>query len=329
MTVTIADVARKAGVSTATVSRIVNNLSGYSDTTKLKVQSAIDELGYKPNAVARGLASSKTATIGVLLPILSSRYSSQLIHGIETEAHKRGYSVIICNTDRNGERTLEYLRILSEKRVEGIIFASEWVTEEYGNYMKNLSIPVVLVSTFSNQFDFPYVRVDDKQASYTAVKYLLDRGHREIGMISGTRDDKIAGVTRLEGYREALSDYGLEFREDYVSYGDFHFESGIDGMRTLWSCALPLTAVFTASDEMALGALTYLHEKGVSVPGDLSIMGYDDTLDAVMAFPALTTLHQPVEEMGNKAVDILLSKNHSDSIIMRHSVTERKSVMDL
>ena len=329
MTITIADVARKAGVSTATVSRIVNNLSGYSENTKLKVQSAIDELGYKPNAVARGLASSKTDTIGVLLPILSSRYSSQLIHGIETEAHKRGYSVIICNTDRNGERTLEYLRILSEKRVEGIIFASEWVTEEYGTYMKSLSIPVVLVSTFSHKFDFPYVRVDDKLASYTAVEYLLDKGHRDIGMISGTPDDRIAGVNRIEGYREALSDYGLDFREDYVSYGDFHFESGIAGMRELWSRSLNLTAVFTASDEMALGALTYLHEKGVCVPGDLSIMGYDDTLDAVMAFPALTTLHQPVEEMGNKAVSILLDKNQSDSIIMRHSVTERKSVKDL
>lgn len=329
MTVKISDVARKAGVSTATVSRIINNLSGYSDATKAKVQAAIDELGYKPNAVARGLASSKTATIGVLLPILSSRYSSQLIHGIETEAHKKGYSVIICNTDRNGERTLEYLRILSEKRVEGIIFASEWITEEYGRYMKDLSIPVVLVSTYSKMFDFPYVRVDDKQASYTAVKYLLDRGHRDIGMISGTPDDRIAGIPRIEGYKDALADYGVDFREELISYGDFHFESGIAGMKVLWNRSINMTALFTASDEMALGALTFLHAEGVSIPGDISIMGYDDTLDAVMAVPALTTLHQPVEEMGSKAVNVLLSKNHSDSIIMRHSVTERNSVKEI
>ncbi|MBF9018000.1 MULTISPECIES: LacI family DNA-binding transcriptional regulator [unclassified Oceanispirochaeta] len=329
MTVKISDVAKKAGVSTATVSRIINNLSGFSDATKIKVQKAIDELGYKPNAVARGLASSKTATIGVLLPILSSRYSSQLIHGIETEAHKKGYSVIICNTDRNGERTLEYLRILSEKRVEGIIFASEWITEEYGRYMKDLTIPVVLVSTFSQSFNFPFVRVDDKQASYSATKYLLDKGHRNIGFISGTPDDRIAGIPRIEGYKEALADFGIDFREEYISYGDFHFKSGIAGMSELWNRKLDMTAVFASSDEMALGALTFLHEKGVNIPGEISVMGYDDTLDAVMAVPALSTLHQPVEEMGSKAVNVLLSKNHSDSIIMRHSITERKSVREL
>ncbi|MBI9103953.1 MAG: LacI family DNA-binding transcriptional regulator [Spirochaetales bacterium] len=329
MSAKISDVAKKAGVSTATVSRIINNLSGFSEETKIRVEEAIRELGYKPNAVARGLVSARTHTIGVLLPCLSSRYSSQLIHGIETEAHRRGYSVIICNTDRNGERTLEYLRILSEKRVEGIIFASEWVKEEYGRYMLDLSIPVVLVSTYSDHFPFPYVRVDDKQAAYTSFKYLLDKGHRKIGFISGTSDDPVAGAPRIEGYRKALAEYDQSFDEKLLVYGDFHFESGASGMEVLWNENKDLTAVFASSDEMALGALTFLHGKGVNIPGDISVMGYDDTLDAVMAVPALTTLHQPVEEMGICAMGLLLEGDDSNSIIMKHWVKERNSVREL
>ncbi len=329
MSVKISDVAKKAGVSTATVSRIINNLSGFSEETKIRVEAVIRELGYKPNAIARGLVSRRTHTIGVLLPCLSSRYSSQLIHGIETEAHRRGYSVIICNTDRNGERTLEYLRILSEKRVEGIIFASEWVKKEYGKYMLDLSIPVVLISTYSDHFPFPYVRVDDRQAAYTSCKYLLDKGHRKIGFISGNPDDPIAGTPRIEGYRKALAEYDQPFDEKLLVYGDFHFKSGIVGMEALWKYKDDITAVFASSDEMALGALTFLHGRGVKIPDEISVMGYDDTLDAVMAVPALTTLHQPVEEMGSRAMDLLLEGNDSNSIVMKHWVCERNSVREL
>ena len=326
MSVKISDVAKRAGVSTATVSRIINNLSGYSDETRLRVEKAIDELGYKPNAVARGLAGGRTHTIGVLLPSLSSRFSSQLIHGIETEAHKRGYSVIVCNTDRNGERTLEYLRILSEKRVDGILFASEWVTDEYGRALEELSIPVVLISTYSDHFDFPYVRVDDRLAAYTAVKFLLEKGHKRVGFITGRPDDPIAGAPRIEGYRKAVLEAGLDYDENLLAVGDFHFQSGAEAMKELWGRGCGMTAVFVSSDEMALGALTFLHEQGVKVPGDISVMGYDDTLDAVMAVPALTTLHQPIEEMGCRAVGLLFDRGGANSIIMRHRIEERKSV---
>lgn len=329
MSIKISDVAKRAGVSTATVSRIINNLSGFSDETKIRVEKAIKDLGYKPNAVARGLAGGRTHTIGVLLPSLSSRYSSQLIHGIETEAHKRGYSVIICNTDRNGERTLEYLRILSEKRVDGILFASEWVKEEYGAYLEELSIPIVLISTYSEKFNLPFVRVDDRQAAYSSVKYLLERGHRRIGFITGRPEDPIAGAPRIEGYKNAVEEFGLDYNEEFLVYGDFHFQSGIDGMTELWRRNLDITAVFASSDEMALGALTFLHGEGIRIPEQVSVMGYDDTLDAVMAVPSLTTLHQPIEEMGTRAVGLLFEGQHSNSIIMRHSIKERSSVSSI
>lgn len=328
MAVKISDVAKRAGVSTATVSRIINNLPGYSEKTRIKVQRAIDELGYKPNALARGLMTSRTHTIGVLMPCLSSRFSFKLLKGIEKVAHARGYSIIVCNTDRNGECTMEYLRILSEKRVDGILFISEWMERAYGEFLEGLKIPVALVATETEEFPFPSVKTDDFQASRGAVRHLIQRGHRRIGLITGRPEDKIAGLPRIRGYREALAEAGLEADEALIAYGDFHYESGIAAMDTLLDGGGGLTAVFCTSDEMALGALTALRRRGIAVPGEISVMGYDDTQDAEMAFPTLTTVHQPIEEMGERAMDLLLSRAGEESVILRYGITERDSVVD-
>ena len=327
MSKNISDVAKYAGVSTATVSRILNNLSGYSDKTKVKVEKAIEELGYKPNAMARGLVSNKTNTIGVLLPCVTGRFSSELLKGIEKIAHAKGYSVIICNTDMNGERTMSYLKTLSEKRVEGILFISEWVTDEYGKFLSSLGIPVVLVATHSPKFNFPTVRVDDFAAAYTATNYLITCGHTKIGLITGSKEDRIAGLPRIEGYKKALIDADLEVKESYIAYGDFHFESGIASMAILDARDLGLSAVFATSDEMASGAITYLHNSGRQIPEEFSVIGYDDTLDALMCYPSLTTLHQPIEEMGEYAMDLICrAVTGKNEIILDHFMVERNSV---
>ncbi|MDA3832901.1 MAG: substrate-binding domain-containing protein [Spirochaetales bacterium] len=328
--VNISDVAKHAGVSIATVSRIINNLPGYTEKTRVKVEKAIIDLGYKPNAMARGLVNNKTDTIGVLLPCVTGRFSSELLRGIEKIAHSKGYSVIICNTDMNGERTMAYLRKLSEKRVEGILFISEWLTAEYGDFLSSLGIPVVLVATRSNSYPFPSIRVDDFAAAYTSTSYLIEKGHVRIGFISGTPADRIAGKPRIDGYKKALEDAGIDIHESFIAYGDFHFESGIAAMDTLDSRGLGLTAVFSASDEMALGAMTYLHRLGRKLPEELSLIGYDDTLDAVMSYPALTTLHQPIEEMGECAMDFICrGVTGAQDIILEHYMVERDSVSDI
>ncbi len=330
MAVTISDVARHAGVSIATVSRIVNNLPGYSPETKDKVEASIVELGYKPNAMARGLVNRKTNTIGVLLPCVTGRFSSELLRGIEKIAHAKGYSVIICNTDMNGERTMSYLKTLSEKRVEGILFISEWLTDEYAVFLESLQIPVVLVATSNPASPFPSVKVDDFAAAYSATRYLIDHGHTRIGLISGTEKDPIAGRPRIEGFKRAMKDADLRCDQACIAFGDFHFESGIAAMAELDSRGLELSAVCAASDEMALGAMTYMHRMGRNLPEDLSIIGFDDTLDALMAYPALTTLHQPIELMGERAMDMLCSGTADDrQIILEHHITERDSVKDL
>ncbi|MBI9100610.1 MAG: LacI family DNA-binding transcriptional regulator, partial [Spirochaetaceae bacterium] len=206
---TIKDVARKANVSIATVSRILNNLGGYSPGTKEKVDRVIVEMNYEPNAIARGLVSKKTRTIGVLHPSMSGRFTVDLLRGIENYTHSQNYSVIICNTDHDGKRTMEYIRLLGEKQVEGIIFASEVMTEEYENALLKLDVPVILVSTISFRHNFPLIRVDNFKASYDATVHLINKGHRDIVMVAGYADSEVAGIPREKGFRKALEDNNL------------------------------------------------------------------------------------------------------------------------
>ena len=325
---TINDVAKQSGVSTATVSRIINGQSGYTEETREKVLEIIQEMGYKPNAIARGLVNKRTNTIGVLLPSLSSRLSSALLKGIENSAHQLDYSVIICDTESDGKRTIEYLDVLSEKQIDGIIITSEWLKDLYEEAIVKMKIPVVLVLTASSHLQIPYIKVDDYQASYQATEYLIGKGHKEIGMISGSKTDKLAGLPRIEGYKQALTDNSLTISENRIAYGDFAYRSGMRCMEELMKKAPEITAVFAASDEMAVGALSCAYKKGVKVPDDLSIIGYDDTQDAEMAIPPLTTIHQPIYEMGKKAVEMLLNtKGTVESVIMPHHIVERDSVI--
>jgi LacI family transcriptional regulator len=327
---TIRDVASLADVSVATVSRILNGQSGYGEETKARVVEAIERLGYTPNAFARGLQSSSLKTIGVLMPVVTDAFASLLLEGVEAEAQSRGFSVIVCNTEGNGRRTLEYLRVLSEKRVDGVIFVSEEITDEYGTALESLGVPVVLASTRSTRFPFPSVKVDDKLAAYHAVKYLIDRGHREIGLIAGTVSDPIAGTPRIEGWREALRDHGLPCGDELIAHGDFHFKSGIAAAARLVPARPSMTAIFAASDEMALGVLSFAYSSGIEVPGRLSVIGYDDTLAAEMSIPPLTTVHQPIREIGRQAASLLFEKApKATSRIMPFTITERASVRDL
>ena len=323
----MSDVAKKAGVSSATVSRIINGQSGFTVATEQKVLNIIQEMGYKPNAVARGLVNKQTHTIGVLLPSVSNRLASALLKGIENSAHRMDYSVIICNTESDGKRTIEYLDVLSEKQIDGIIITSEWLKDVYEEAITAMKIPVVLALTASSHLQIPYIKVDDFQASYEATTYLIEKGHKEIGMISGSKDDKLAGLPRIEGYKQALSDNRLAISEGRIAYGDFAYKSGIRCMEELLIRSPELTAVFAASDEMAVGAISCAYKKGVNVPGDLSIIGYDDTQDAEMAIPPLTTVHQPIYEMGERAVTMLLNTEEAvENIIMPHHIVERDSV---
>ncbi|MDR6225088.1 LacI family DNA-binding transcriptional regulator [Desmospora profundinema] len=328
---TIKDVAKKANVSTATVSRILNDLPGYSKETKEKVMKVIEELGYQPNAVARGLVSKRTQTIGVLFPDVSSMFSSEILNGIEDTAHELGSSVIVCNTDRDGKRTMKYLQLLQEKRVDGVIFTSEVLTEEYYETLMDMQVPVVLVSTASYRYPLPYVKVDDKHAAYTATEYLIQNGHTQIAMISGRKEDPIAGAPRVEGYKQALSDYGIPIHEESIVYTDgFGFQQGQESFPRIAEKLPEVTAVFAASDEMAVGAMSAAYQLGIQIPDQLSIIGYDNLKIAEMSIPPLTTVAQPLYQMGEVAAkllnEMLRTGSSVESRIMPHHIVERCTV---
>jgi len=211
---TIKDIAKKIGVSVATVSRVINNRSGYSPETRKKVLKAINKLGYYPNALARGLVGKKIKTIGVLMPSVSSMVASKILNGIEDAAHNKNYSVIICNTDNSGKRTINYLRVLREKQIDGIIVVSEILTDEYINVIKKMEVQVVLVSTITKGNNFTFIKVDDIKAAYQTTEYLINKGHKNIG------------IPRVKGYLKALEDYGLPRKKENLVYGDFSFDSG-------------------------------------------------------------------------------------------------------
>lgn len=334
MSATIKDVAEKANVSIATVSRVINNASyGYSEKTKALVLQAVEELKYQPNAVARGLVNKRTHMIAALVPDVSSMFASDVLNGVEDVANSLDHSVIVCNTDANGVRTKKYLRVLNEKRVAGIVFVSEMMKDEYYQIIESMSVPTVLVSSYSQKFQLPYVRVDDKHAAYKGTEYLISKGHSRIGMVSGPPEDPIAGRERIMGYQEALEAHGIKVEPGWlVSADSFGHISGIYAIEKLMKKAPEITAVFAASDELAVGILLWAYRHGVKVPEELSVIGYDNLKIAEMVTPPLTTISQPLYEMGRTASKILFDLVEGipvESRIMPFSIIERDTVKSL
>lgn len=328
---TIKDVAKQANVSTATVSRVLNGQGGYSKATEEKVIKAIHELGYQPNAFARGLIKNKSNTIAILFPEVSSQFSSKILKGVEEEAHNLGSSVIVCNTASHGKRTMKYLEVLAEKRIDGILFVSEQITSEYYQKLESMNVPVILVATESYQYPLPFVKVDDRHAAYTATSHLIKNGHTKIGMISGNKEDPIAGLPRIEGYKQALTANCLSINEENIVFSKgFSFEDGLANLPILLQRVPDITAIFAASDSIAIGAISAAHKLGIRIPHDLSIIGYDNLPIAEMSIPQLTTVDQPLDKMGKVAANMLFSMMESDqkaeSRIMPHSIIERESI---
>lgn len=330
---TIKDVARKSNVSVATVSRILNNLEGYSEETRRRVMQVIDEIGYRRNDIARNLKIKSTNTIGVLLPKVGTNFYIEILNGIEDAAHNDGYSVIICNVGDNGERTEEYIRIMIERQVDGIIVCSLPPEKSLIENIIGVNIPVVLISTIYSGYSIPYIKVDDYKASYAAVEYLIKMGHKDIAMVGGSPLDPIAGIPRLQGFIDALRNNKLKVRENLIKHNGFSFKDGITSMEQLLKEKEKFTAIFAACDEIAVGAISVAHKRGLKIPEDISIIGYDGTQVAEMCYPPLTTLVQPFYEMGEKAVKTLIQKISSvvevESLIMPFKIAERDTVSSL
>lgn len=333
--VTIEDVAKLADTSIATVSRVMNNKGGYSDKTKRRVMKAIDSLGYESNAIARSLKRNKTNTIGVLVPNVSSMLSNEILNGIEDYASSHNYSVLTSYSYSDPEKVMRSLKTFQEQRVDGLIFVSDILQEEYYHYIKKMGIPMVMAANEDDRYPVSFVKVDDFKAVEEAVSYLIEMGHQEIGMISGHPDEPIAGKVRIEGYKKALQDAGIPIDENKIIYrNDFNFESGREIFEELMEKYPDMTAVFAASDELAVGALNKAHELKIKIPEDVSIIAYDNIPISTMVWPALTTVSQPLEKIGYEATRELIQKiDHGKKTELHyyipHEIVKRDSVAKL
>jgi len=306
MSVTIKDVAKKAGVGLGTVSRVLNNHPSVSEETRKKVLDAIKELDYNPNAIARSLKVKYTKSIGVMIPDISSAFYPDIVRGIEDIANEYKYNIILLNTDLKREKEKEALIMLKEKKVDGILFISNTISEKLKRDFKKINIPIVLIATKDDESEFYSVTIDNERAAYEATKYLIKLGHKRIAMLAGKKEDPNAGIPRINGYKRALEESGLKLDENIIFYGDYKFKSGYQNMLKIIKLKDKPTAIFSASDTMAVGAASCAMQHGFKVPDDFSIIGFDGVELAEYFYPPITTVKQPRYEMGAKGMEMLI-----------------------
>jgi len=331
VTVTIYDVAREAGVSMATVSRVVNHNPNVKPQTRKKVFEAIERLGYRPNAVARGLASKKTTTVGVVIPDIANANFAEVARGIEDIANMYHYNIILSNADKRKEKEIRVINTLLEKQVDGLLFMGGVVTEEHLQAFNTSNVPIVLCATTDEKGIMPSVDIDHEGAAFDAVNKLIEEGHRSIAMVSGTLQDPANGFARFQGYKRALEQAGLPYREDYIRVGNYRYESGIEATQYFLELPERPTAIFAATDEMAIGVIHGLQDAGLTVPDDVSVISVDNSRIASMVRPLLTTVAQPMYDIGAVSMRLLtklMKKETVDNnkVTLQHELIVRRSV---
>ena len=326
-TVTIYDVAREAGVSMATVSRVVNGNKNVKENTRKKVLEVIDRLDYRPNAVARGLASKRTTTVGVVIPDITNTYFAALAKGIDDIAEMYKYNIVLANSDEDDEKEVAVVNTLFSKQVDGVIFMGYHLTEKIRSEFSRSRTPVVLAGTVDVEHQLPSVNIDYKNATADAVRHLLKR-NKKIAFVSGPLVDDINGKIRLVGYKEALKEAKVNYSEGLVFESKYRYDAGYALAERLVSSKA--TAAIVTGDELAAGLLNGLADQGVSVPEDFEIITSDDSQIARYTRPNLTTIAQPLYDLGAISMRMLTKIMHKEEleereVLLPHGLTERKS----
>ncbi|MFB9759857.1 LacI family DNA-binding transcriptional regulator [Ectobacillus funiculus] len=304
-TVTIYDVAEKAGVSISTVSKVLNNTGSIAEKTRQKVRETMRELNYQPSVVAS--VKKRIQTIGLLIPSIANPFMAEVARSIEDHVKKFGFSLLVCSTDNHLDNELEYISILKQKYVDGIILATGLNDYRAIKELINAEIPVALLSRDIPSLAVDTVLVDDFLGGYEAVQYLISLGHRKIAMITENINWSVVRA-RVQGYRQALEEAGLEYDENLVLLDNTTLDAGKQATRKLLDLPEPPTAIFASTEFLAIGAVKSARELGIHVPKDLSIVGFDDTILATVCDPPLTTIAQPIQEMGKKVVELLVEE---------------------
>ncbi len=302
---TIRDVARRARTSVSTVSRVLTGTGPVAEATRQRITEAIAELGYTPNALARGLVRRRSGTIGVVIPDVANPFYAEVLRGMSDVASAQGLHMLLVNADLSFAKEAEGFALLQEKQVDGIVYTSGVITSDHRTIFRRLGRPVVLAATYDPEGAYPAVLADSRAGAVLAMTHLLDRGHRRIAVINGPRADLIAGLPRWEGYRQAAEMRGLILDPALVLEGDYRLEAGYRAMQRLLDAPQPPTAVAAASDLMAIGAMNAALDRGLTVPGEISVVGFDNIWLSAAVRPALTTVAQPMYDMGAQAIRML------------------------
>lgn len=311
--ITIYDVAKKAGVSMATVSRVVNGNPNVKPGTRKKVMEVIDELDYRPNAVARGLASKKTTTVGVIIPDVTNVYFSSLARGIDDVATMYKYNIILANSDGNEEKEIQVFNTLLAKQVDGIIYMGTHLTEKLREQIKRSKTPVVLAGSIDHKNEIVSVHVDYVKAVKEAINNMLAHGDKRVAFVSGPLNYPINGEYRLKGYKEALAENGIDFDQDLVFETNDSYRAG----ETLWPAlsAAHADAAFVADDELATGVLNGAVDAGVQIPAEFEVITGNDSKLTQIVRPKLSSITQPLYDIGAVAMRCLtkmMNKENED-----------------
>lgn len=327
---TIRDVAQQAGVSTMTVSRVINS-SGYtSQETRERVNRAITELGYVPNAVARHLRSKQTKTIALVLSDITNPFFTTIARGVEDVAGARGFGVMFCNTDESETEENNYLHMLIQRQVDGVLLVPASQSAEPLRLLRAHQVPVVVIDRRVRSRGVDQVRCDSEAGAYILARHLIELGHRRIAMLTGRRGISTA-VDRVAGYERALKEVGVEVDRELVLYGGFGLAGGYRMAQEVLAASPPPTALFAANNFIAFGAIRALREAGLRVPDDMSLVCFDDLPEDWLIDPFLTVVDQPAYEMGCQAAELLLERldaevpTASRSIIMPGKFIVRRS----
>ncbi len=313
MKATIYHVARRARVSTATVSRFLNGTGPVAAETRHRIEHAIRVLGYRPNTVARSLVTKATHTLALLMPDITNPFFPDLVKGIQLLADERGYTVLLCSVAGDAAREEEYLEMLSAKQVDGALLVGLVCGREAIARFAGHGIPIVSLDRNIDYPTAPLVQVNHRRGARAATEHLLQLGHRLVAHVSGPIGLRVSHE-RLAGYREALSRAGVAYDPRLVVSGDFTEEAGYEAIEALLRRATPFTAVFAANDLAAIGATAALRDGGRRVPEDVSVVGFDDIRLAAYTSPALTTIRQPTYEMGRRATELLIDAVHGRTL---------------
>ncbi len=305
--ITIKDIARKAGVSIATVSYVINKSRTVSPDLAERVKAAIDEIGYYPDTNARSLKSKRTCTIGLIVPDNANPFFAEIAKGVEDAGFEAGFNVILCNSNAMMERELAYINLLVSKRVDGVIFAPTTLSIQPVKRIVDLGIPVVVFYREAHGLDIDSIRIDNLDGSYRATRHLIELGHREIACIRPLSMETPSG-RRVEGYQRAMEEAGLSWSAVLMPQGDNRISGGEEATHKLLENGKPFSAIFSTNDAMAIGAMRALHDAGLRIPDDVSVVGFDDITLARYSEPPLTTIAQPKQEAGTLAVQRILER---------------------